>query len=135
MTSNRFKNDSRIFEHPQGCSSSDSERGFGKEKVGCTFCSTLLDTRANGEIESHLAKTLSRWSMTTIIFKKIIKGDETWCFAYDTETKRQNSEWVGETSPRPKKLKFQRSHIKTILIIFSTLKALCTKNSYRSEKQ
>ena len=32
---------SRIFEHPQDCSSSDSERGFGKEKVVCTFCPTL----------------------------------------------------------------------------------------------
>jgi len=49
---------------------------------------------------------------------KMIKGDETWCFAYDPETKRQSSEWVGETSPRPKKLKFQRSRIKTMLIIF-----------------
>jgi len=56
-------------------------------------------------------------------FNKIITGDETWCFAYDPETKRQSSEWVGETSPRPKKLKFQRSRIKTMLIIFSTLKA------------
>jgi len=26
------------------CGSSDSKRGFGKEKVVCTFCSTLLDT-------------------------------------------------------------------------------------------
>jgi len=25
-------------------SSSDSERGFGKEKAVCTFCSTLFDT-------------------------------------------------------------------------------------------
>jgi hypothetical protein len=25
---------------------------------------------------------------------KIITGDETWCFAYDPETKRQLSEWV-----------------------------------------
>jgi len=33
-------------------------------------------------------------------FNKIITGDETWCFAYDPETKRQSSEWVGETSPR-----------------------------------
>ena len=49
---------------------------------------------------------------------KIITGDETWCFAYDPETKRQSFEWVGETSPRPKKLKFQRSCIKTMLIIF-----------------
>ena len=42
--SNRIKNDSRIFEHPKNCSSSDSERGFGKEKVVCAFCSTLVDT-------------------------------------------------------------------------------------------
>ena len=32
--------------------------------------------------------------------------------------KRQSCEWVGETSPRPKKLKFQRSRVKTRLIIF-----------------
>ena len=60
------------------------------------------------------------------LFHKIIKGDETWCFAYDPETKRQSSELVGETSPRPKKLKFQRSRVKTMLKIFSTPKA-CTK--------
>jgi hypothetical protein len=54
-----------------------------------------------------------------IFFNKIITGDETWCFAQNPETKRQSSEWVGETSPRPKKkLKFQRSRIKTMLIIF-----------------
>jgi hypothetical protein len=41
-------------------------------------------------------------------------GYETWCFAYDPETKRQSSEWVGEISPRPKKLKFQKSRFKTI---------------------
>jgi hypothetical protein len=55
---------------------------------------------------------------------KIIMADGIWCFAYDRETKRQSSEWVGETSPRPKKLKFQRPRIKTMLMIFfSTLKA------------
>ena len=51
--SNPTKNDSRIFEHPQDCISSDSERGFGKEKVVCTFCSTLLDTWAKGKL-SHI---------------------------------------------------------------------------------
>jgi hypothetical protein len=54
-------------------------------------------------------------------FNKLIMGDETWCFACDPETKRQISEWVGETSPRPKKLKFQKSCIKTMLIIFFRL--------------
>jgi hypothetical protein len=52
------------------------------------------------------------------MFNKIITGDETWCFAYDPETKRQSSEWVAEISPQPKKLKFQRSRVKTMLIIF-----------------
>jgi hypothetical protein len=52
------------------------------------------------------------------LFNKIILGDETWCFAHDPDTKQQSSEWVGETSPRLKKLKFQRSCIKIMLIIF-----------------
>ena len=65
---------------------------------------------------------------------KNITGDETCCFFYDPATKRQSSERVGETSPRPKKLKFGRSRLKTMLIIFSTLKAQCTSNSYQKKK-
>ena len=38
------------------------------------------------------------------VFKKIVTDDETWCFAYDPTTKRQSAAWVGETSPRPKKI-------------------------------
>jgi hypothetical protein len=41
----------------QDCSSSDSERECGKEKVVCMFCSTLLDTwtkeRSNHILPSH----------------------------------------------------------------------------------
>ena len=49
---------------------------------------------------------------------KVIIGDESWCFACDLETKRQISEWVGELSPRPKKLRFQKSEVKMMLIVF-----------------
>ena len=48
----------------------------------------------------------------------MIMGDGTWCFAYYPETKRQSSECVGEISSRPKKVKFQRYHIKIMLIRF-----------------
>jgi len=65
---------------------------------------------------------------------KTVTGDETWCFAYDPETKQQSSDWVGETSLQPKKLKFQRSRVKIMLINFSTLKLECTKNSYQKGK-
>ena len=51
-------------------------------------------------------------------FKKIVTGDETWCFAYDPTTKRQSAAWVGETSPRSKILRFQKSRVKTTLVIF-----------------
>jgi hypothetical protein len=60
-------------------------------------------------------------------FNKIITGGETWCFACDPETMRQSSEWVGETSPRPKKPKFQRSHIKNMLIIFFNFQGIVHK--------
>ena len=37
-------------------------------------------------------------------FKKIVTGDEMWCFAYDPTTKHQSAAWVGETPPQLKKL-------------------------------
>jgi len=40
-------------------------------------------------------------------FKKILTGDETWCFAYNPTTKHQSAAWVGETSPRPKNFDFR----------------------------
>jgi len=40
-------------------------------------------------------------------FKKIVTGDETWCFAYDPTIKRQTAAWVAETSQRPKKCNFR----------------------------
>ena len=49
---------------------------------------------------------------------KIITGDESWRLAYDPETKRQISECVGEHSPRPKKLRFQKSEVKKMLIVY-----------------
>jgi len=101
LPSNRIKNDSRFFEHPQDCSSLDSERGFGKESCVHVLFPTPWHL-SKVKIESHLAKTL-RWLMQTNFFNKIVMGDETWCFAYDPETKRKSSEWVGETFPQPKK--------------------------------
>jgi hypothetical protein len=78
-------NDSRIFEHPQDCSSSDSERRFREQKVVCTFCSTLLDTWAKGRL-SHIIITMAEADKN--FFNKIIMEDETWCIVCDPKTKR-----------------------------------------------
>jgi hypothetical protein len=83
------------------------------------FSSTLLNTWAKG-ISSLI---LPRYFRDGNFFNKIIIGDETCFFAYDPKTKQQSSEWVGETSPQPEKLKFQRSRIKAMLVtFFPTLK-------------
>ena len=50
--------------------------------------------------------------------ENIITDDETWYFAYDPATKRQSAEWAGQNSPKAKKLRFQKSRVKTMLIVF-----------------
>jgi hypothetical protein len=67
---------------------------------------------------SFLYEALHSFPAHFNILNKIITGDKTWCIAYDPETKRQSFEWVGETSPPPKKLEFQRPRIKAKLIFF-----------------
>ena len=51
-------------------------------------------------------------------WENIITGDETWCFAYDPATNRQSAEWVGQNSPKPKKMRFQKLRVTTMLIVF-----------------
>jgi len=49
--------------------------------------------------------------------KNIITGDETWVYGYDVETKVHSSQWVSKTSPRPKKSRQVRSHVKLMLMV------------------
>jgi histone-lysine N-methyltransferase SETMAR len=37
------------------------------------------------------------------LFSKVITGDESWCYAYDPETKQQSSKWKSSNSPCTKK--------------------------------
>ena len=39
-------------------------------------------------------------------------------YAYDVETKVQTSQWVSKTSPRPKKSRQVRLHVKVMLTVF-----------------
>ncbi|XP_064469819.1 protein GVQW3-like [Ornithodoros turicata] len=57
-------------------------------------------------------------------FSMIITGDESWVYGYDVETKVQSSQWVGETSPRPKKARQVRSNVKVMLTVFFDAKGI-----------
>jgi hypothetical protein len=52
------------------------------------------------------------------IAENIISGDETWCFPYVSGTKRQSAEWLRQNSPKPNKLRFQKSRVNTMLLVF-----------------
>lgn len=91
---------------------------LGKRKLCARFVPHALTTEQRQRRVSHAKDLLQMVTNTPNFFKNIITGDESWCFAYDPETKRQSAQWVGENSPRPKKLRFQKSKIKTMLIVF-----------------
>ncbi len=48
----------------------------------------------------------------------IITGDESWCFAYDLETKCQSSKWCDSNTLSSKKFWFQKWRVETMLILF-----------------
>ena len=62
------------------------------------ICPTRTDTRANGRVAA-CQDMLNMTNGDKNFLDKVITGDESWCFAYDPETQRQSSEWVGEHSP------------------------------------
>ena len=57
-------------------------------------------------------------------YAKVITADESWCYGYDPETKQQASQWKTASSPRPKKARQVRSHVKTMLICFFDIKGI-----------
>jgi len=91
---------------------------LGKRKLCARFIPHSLTHEQREDRVTSCQDVIATADADKIFSNKIIRGDETWCFAYDPATKRQSSEGVGETFPRPKKLKFRSSNIKTVLIIF-----------------
>jgi hypothetical protein len=108
---------------------------LGKRKFCARFVSHSLIPKQREDRVTSCQDIIAMADADKFAYNKIIMGNETWCFACDPETKRKSSEWVGETFPRPKKLKFQRSRIKNMLIILFDYQVVATKNSYHMEKQ
>ena len=48
----------------------------------------------------------------------IVGEDKTWCFRYDPTTKRPSAEWKSPASPKGKKVRFQKSKVKTMFGCF-----------------
>jgi len=79
---------------------------LGKRKICARFVPHALTTEQKQERVVYYQDFLLM-GQDERFGENIITGDETWCFAYDPATKRQNAEWVGQNSPKTKKPRFQ----------------------------
>ena len=89
-----------------------------KRKLCSRFVPHALTREQMGKQVAACQDLLNMINSDKNFLDKVITGDESWCFMYDSETKCQSSEWVGEHSPQLKKLRFQKSRVKTMLIVF-----------------
>jgi len=103
------------------------KQDLGKRKLCARFVPHCLTPEQREDRVTSCQDIIKMADAGKFFFNKIATGDEAWCFAFDPKTKWQNSEWAGETSPRPKKLIFERSHIKAMLIILLTLQVIVHK--------
>ena len=90
---------------------------LGKIKICARFVPHTLTTEQKQERIVY-CQDLLLMGQDECLWKNIITGDETRCFAYYLATKLQSAEWVGQNSPKPKKLRFKKSRVKTMLIVF-----------------
>lgn len=67
---------------------------------------------------------VSRAASDPTFMKRIIIGDETWVYEYDTLTSQQSTEWRFENEPKPKKARQSRSKIKVLLTVFFDYRGL-----------
>ena len=75
---------------------------LGKRKLCARFVPHFLTPEEGEDRVTSCQDIIAMANAEKKIFNKIFMGDETWCFAYDPETRRESYDWVGETSPRPK---------------------------------
>jgi len=69
------------------------------------------------------------------MFDRVITGDETWCFQYDPETKRQSMQWKTQNSPRPKKHACLGPRSRSCLCVSSITRGKFTMNSLHKDKR
>jgi hypothetical protein len=80
---------------------------LGKRKLCARFVPHCLTPEQREDRVTSCQDIIAMADADKNFFNKIITGDETWCYAYDSVTKRQSSERVGVTSAWPNRLKFQ----------------------------
>lgn len=75
-----------------------------KKKVCAQFVPHTLTDDEKLRRVNHSRDLIATAENDPNFLKSIVTGDETWCFQYDPETKRQSAEWLSQGDPRSKKV-------------------------------
>ncbi|UYV69145.1 hypothetical protein LAZ67_6002586 [Cordylochernes scorpioides] len=82
-------------------------------------------TEEQKEVRMDVCKKMAELTRTDPEWmQKIITGYETWVYQYDPETKRQSSQWIERGEPKPKKARFTKSKVMTLLVTFFYINGL-----------
>jgi hypothetical protein len=93
-----------------------------KKKVCARFVSHLLTPDLKHQRAASSVEFVEMIGDNRNVLKSIIAGDESWCFVYDPETKRQNATWMTPKRPKAQKMRTQKSQVITMLTTFFMLK-------------
>ena len=91
---------------------------LGKRKLNARLVPHAL-TQDQKEVWASICADLLQEAQNDATFvNSIIAEDESWCFQYDLQTKRQSAEWRSTGTPPSKKVRWQPSTTKTMIIVF-----------------
>lgn len=97
---------------------------LGKKKVAARFVPHSLSDEQKQARVDYARDIIATARRKKNFLLSIVAEDECWCFRYDPATKRQSAEWKSADSPKGKKLRLQKSKVKTMLICFYDSKGI-----------
>ena len=97
---------------------------LGKRKVASRFVPPALSDDQRHERVQYAKYIIKTARRNKNFLNLIVAEDETWCFHYDPTTKRQSAEWKSPASPKAKKVRLQKSKVKTMLVCFYDSKGI-----------
>jgi hypothetical protein len=91
---------------------------LGKRKICARFVRHFLADEQKS-LRLQACREFSRSvDVDRSLLHSVVTSDETWCFQYDPQTKRQSTEWRLPRSPRHNKFRLQKSNNKMMLVTF-----------------
>ena len=91
---------------------------LGLRRVAAKLVSKDLNFMQKRDRVDVAKNMLSKVDSDPSFIKRIIAGDETWIYKYDTHSRYQASEWRSPNKPRPKKPRRFQSKKKVMLTVF-----------------